>query len=380
MIALEKLSQDFERRYGGKPRWLSLAPGRINLLGEHVDYLGGRVLPAAIDRGVSIAAAPGGPGLVVHAADFAESHEFTQAGLEGAKPAGWRAYLWGALREVAKLGVAWQGGSWLVAGDLPRGAGLSSSAALEVATANLLLAMAGRTLESRELARLARRVENLHVGTQCGIMDQFASIHGRAGHFMILDCASLEVEHVAAALHGADWILLNSMVKHELGDEYNSIRAELEQAERKIAKGPLVRLAPEEVDRARDRLTPSEYLRAAYAAGEAARTAHFIAALRRGDATAAGKLLVATHEGLSRNLRVSTPEIDGLIEIAAKTPGWHGGRMMGGGFGGCTLNLVVSALRDEFLAGVKAGFQQRFGIATEDYPVRLADGASARRL
>jgi galactokinase len=377
MIPTDVIVQTFREQFGLPPQLLSVAPGRINLLGEHVDYLGGRVLPAAIDRGISVVGVPcDGDMLEVRSLDFDDEVRWSPRALDGPAPGGWKTYVWGALRELRALGYPWIGGSLLITGDVPLGAGLSSSAALEVALIQWFSAAAGSALGGTDLALLARKVENDQVGTACGIMDQFVSVHGRAGQVLDLDCDTLEYRLFSPALPDHEWVLVNSMVTHELGDQYNRIRAELEAAQAIL--GPLVEMPPEAGEA--PSLTPSEAARARYVVGETHRTRDFVVAAEAGDAERLGVLLQATHRGLSELMGVSTPELDGVVELAAAIPGWEGGRMIGGGFGGCVLNLVR---RDEvalFVASIPDAFAERFGLQCEVYPVRLAHGADVRAI
>ncbi len=379
MIGPDSIRQSFLDAFGAPPRLMSTAPGRINLLGEHVDYLGGRVLPAAIDRGITAAGRPqpGGP-LEVASLDFGERVRWEPADLDAAAPGGWRSYLWGVLRELRALGVPWVGGSLIVTGDVPLGAGLSSSAALEVALIQWFSHAAGRPIAGAELAVLARKVENDQVGTACGIMDQFVSVHGCEGQVLDLDCDTLEYELFTPDLPDHTWVLVNSMVAHELRDQYNRIRAELERAQDVL--GPLVQLPLDAVEGADAALSLSEAARADYVVSETHRTREFVAAATAGDACRVGELLVATHRGLSTQMGVSTPELDAIVEASADLPGWVGGRMIGGGFGGCVLNLVRREDEAAFVHGIQAAFQARFGLPCEVYPVRLADGSSVREI
>jgi galactokinase len=372
MIPTEVIARTFRDYSAVQPQLLSVAPGRINLLGEHVDYLGGRVLPAAIDRGISALGAPGqGGALEIRSLDFDDRVHWTPRHLDGPAPGGWATYAWGVLRELRALGYPWTGGSLLVTGDVPLGAGLSSSAALEVALLQWFTAAVGEPLGGADLALAARRVENEQVGTACGIMDQFVSVHGRAGQVLDLDCETLEYDLFSPALPDHEWVLVNSMVTHELGDQYNRIRAELEAAQAVL--GPLVALPPDAGES--PALSPSEIARARYVVGETHRTREFVAAAEAGDAARLGALLRATHRGLSELMGVSTPELDGLVELAAAVPGWEGGRMIGGGFGGCVLNLVRKDASAAFVSHIAGAFEGRFGLACEIYPVHLADGA-----
>lgn len=380
MIPLHDLKRTFAS-FGCEPTLLSTAPGRINLLGEHVDYLGGRVLPAAIDRGISVLARlDRGETLEVVSVDFGERVAWQADVLDGAAPGGWQTYLWGVLRELRERAAPWSGGQLVIAGDVPLGAGLSSSAALEVALLGALLHAADQQLSGAELARLARKVENDQVGIACGIMDPFVSVHGRAGHVLDLDCESLEYRTFRPELPRHAWVLIDSMVQHDLGDRYNRIRAELESAEQKLDRGRLIELDEEVVGAAGATLTPSESARAMYVTSEARRTAEFVAAALAGDEARLGALLQATHRGLSEQMQVSTPELDAIVEFAGDRAEWAGGRMIGGGFGGCVLNLVERTAVDDLGGHVRSRFAERFGIEPEIYPVMLADGARVEEL
>lgn len=378
MRALPELAALFEQKWHRSATLHAIAPGRINLIGEHVDYLGGHVVPAAIDLGVSVLFAPDeSRKLKIRADDLDSEGTWDKNGLREANES-WRRYIDGCLKELEAIGVPAPSGRALIASDLPTGAGLSSSAALEVAVLLMCLhAAAGQSLDSRELALMAQRVENKHVGTQCGIMDQFASVHGKQGQFMVLDCESLEVRYVNGAPEGCTWLLVNSMVSHELGGQYNEIRRDLESGEHKLGLGPLKSLEPDTLEQAVSAagLSPTETRRTRYAVGEMARTRSFITALENGEGATAGTLLQETHWGLSRDLGVSTRELDALVTSAAKVPGWLGGRMMGGGFGGCTLNLIETRSIDAFKQRVTTDFEHRFDLSPDMYPVKLESGA-----
>jgi len=299
VLARSELTRIHEVTFGEPATLLSAAPGRINLLGEHVDYLGGRVLPAAIDRGISVLGRPTTDGVLrAWSVDFGERVDWDRGILSQPAPGSWRTYLWGVVRELAARGVPWTGASLVIAGDIPLGAGLSSSAALEVALLGWLSRAAGQPVTGTDLALLARKVENDQVGTACGIMDQFVSVHGCAGHVLDLDCESLDFRRFQTNLPGHCWVLVNSMVRHELGDQYNRIRVELESAEATLGSGPLIQVPETVVERAAG-LTATERARALYVTGEARRTRAFVDAAVSGDAARVGELLVQTHHGLS---------------------------------------------------------------------------------
>lgn len=380
MISKTSLSQLFNQNFGDSPGQHSFAPGRINLLGEHIDYLGGQVLPAAIDRGISFVGHLSETDVLeVRAHDMGESLQWGPDILNSRPEKGWKLYIWAVLKELEKLGRPWKGAKCLFSGDLPQGAGLSSSAALEVACANFFFKAQNLKISNEELALLGRRAENIHVGTACGIMDQFISVHGKEDHFLQLNCDTLKYEVHPARLEGATWVLHNSMVSHELGDQYNQIRKSLEEAEKIIAGGPLLEVAPELLEEKKSQLNESQYRKARYVIGEHQRTRAFIQAMGALDVSKVGELLVKTHEGLSRDLGVSTLELDALIDISGQSRGWLGGRMMGGGFGGCTLNLVKTDELDEYLKRVHQGFSERFSLETESLPVVIGEGARVER-
>ncbi len=381
MIASRDLLQLHQSWHQNIPALHSFAPGRINLLGEHVDYLGGHVLPAAIDKGISITFSPGGDRLSVVAADLNKKTEWTESQIRsGPAPASWQAYVWGALHESLAHGASFVPGQWTISSDLPTGAGLSSSAALEVAVIQLVMNLSGTHLSSKDMALMAQKVENLHVGTQCGIMDQFASIHGQEDSFMELDCSSLNYKLYKADHPGACWILINSMISHELGDNYNRIRHDLEVAEKTINGGPLIQCSLEQVTAASQQMSAAQTERATYAISEVCRIKEFIEALKTQNLEKAGKLLCSTHWGLSKQLKVSTPELDHLVRSSEDHPAWLGGRMMGGGFGGCTINLVTEDKLEDYLHHIRGKFAERFDIQPDVYPVKLSRGAHLRRL
>lgn len=379
MIALTQLRDHYRLHYQQAPKLISFAPGRINLLGEHVDYLGGEVLPAGIDRGIHVLGESAPGTLLLRSTASEESAEWTESILDEEPPSGWLAYVWGVLKELSGAGMPWVGGKILVAGDLPQGAGLSSSAALEVALIQYFTHCASFALPTKEIALMAQKVENLHVGTQCGIMDQFISVHAEKDRFLRLNCKTLEYDSIPFELHECQLVLANSMISHKLGADYNSIRMDLENAEKKLGRR-LAELTPAELKSENKQLTESEARRAEYATSEMSRTPRFVDAARRGDAAEAGKLMCETHEGLSRLLGVSTQELDSLVEFASSVPGWYGGRMMGGGFGGCTLNLVRKEKIEDFYNQVPQMFKGRFGVAPELYRVRLERGAHVEKV
>ncbi|HEY3355198.1 MAG TPA: galactokinase [Polyangia bacterium] len=369
----------FRVRFGAAPR-LFRAPGRVNLIGEHTDYNGGFVLPAAIDRETHVAAAPRADRrLVLRSLDVAGEREHD---LEAPAPAArdWSTYVVGVARVLEAQGLRLPGADLMIAGDVPLGAGLSSSASLEVAAALALLGLAGAARDGVELARVCQAAENEHVGARCGIMDQFAAVHGRAGAALLLDCRTLAWEPVPLPA-GVALVICNTMVKHTLAaGEYNVRRAECEDSVRRLARvRPGVRalrdLTPADLPACEADLAPALARRCRHVVTENARVLEAAAALRAGDLARLGALMQASHASLRDDYAVSCDELDAMVRAATATPGCLGARMTGGGFGGCTVNLVredaVAAFRD----AVTRRYRHETGIAAEVYVCRAAAGA-----
>lgn len=375
-MSIDHLSHQFQKVFSNQHEYISFAPGRVNLLGEHVDYMGGTVLPAAIDKGIWILARPEpNTSLNITSGDFNESITWDSSILNAKKPEGWQSYAWGVLKEMAKMGFPWLGGDLLISGNLPIGSGLSSSAALEIALTQYFLNYYDFKYTSKELALITQRIENQHVGTSCGIMDMFASIHGKKNHFITLNCNSLEYQHSQIDLEAHEWILINSMVRHQLGNAYNLIRQELEQAEQIIQQGPLVSLELEQLESHKNLLSPSQYSRALHVVSESIRTKEFIQCSQQNNLSKIGTLLQETHWSLSQDLKVSTKELDELIHISQDIPGWVGGRLMGGGFGGCTINLVQKNHSQDYIQHIKHAYKTKLNLECEAYSVQLSEGA-----
>ncbi|MCB1174373.1 MAG: galactokinase [Leptospiraceae bacterium] len=379
----ELLINAFSERFGLPPQYLAFAPGRINLIGEHIDYLGGIVLPAAVQQGITMVAGPhpDQKSILIRAMDMNAEVEWTAADLaNGAVPTGWQAYLWGVLAELRKAGAAWTPLQIVFSGDVPAGSGLSSSAALEVAAATLFTSVQNLSMDPRELALLCQRAEQMHVGTNCGIMDQFASVFGQEHQFIELNCASLDYRLHPLDLGDSELVLVNSMISHNLGADYNQIRADLETARSKLAVASLLEISLDELTARRSVLGDPEYRRARHACSEFRRVKESITAIASGRWDLLGDLMSQSHISLSRDLGVSTPELDFLIKQSTHCSGWLGGRMMGGGFGGCTLNLIACAMRDSWLEQLTSRFESEFGVSPEVYPVQIGGGAVATQL
>ncbi|HUK29595.1 MAG TPA: galactokinase [Candidatus Acidoferrum sp.] len=374
------LRQTFERRFGGRAR-IFRAPGRTNLIGEHTDYNDGFVLPVAVDRWTWVAiAARAGREVRVTSEHFAETSEFN---LDEERPVArrhWSDYVRGVALMLARAGCQVSGADLLIRSDVPLGAGVSSSASLEVAAGMALAAISGCAIPRLELAKLCQRAENQFVGARCGIMDQFIACEGEEGHAVFLDCRSLEHEAVPLP-KDVRLVLCNTMVKHEIaGGEYNKRREECEEAVRRLADAipgvqALRDVTPEQVVTHRPLLPGAIYKRARHVTTENARVLEARDALKRGDLAAMGKLMAESHASLRDDYKVSCRELDLMVELARGFDGCFGARMTGGGFGGCTINLVDSAKCDEFAKHMREGYKRATGIAPEVYACNSACSA-----
>lgn len=373
----EQVSRKFGELYGGDAI-LFASPGRINLIGEHTDYNGGFVFPGAVDKGIVAAVRLNGTDRVrAHALDLGESAEF---GLrEEDKPAqSWACYIFGVCREIHKRGGVIGGFDTVFAGDVPLGAGMSSSAALESTYAFALNDLCGCGIDKFELAKIGQATEHNYCGVNCGIMDQFASVFGRKGCLMRLDCRSLEYAYYPFDPKGYKLVLLDSRVKHELvGSPYNDRRASCERVAKVLGREFLRGATMEQLEAVRDRISEEDYRRARYVVGEERRVLDVCDALERGDYRTVGRRMYETHWGMSQDYEVSCEELDFLVETA-EACGVAGSRIMGGGFGGCTINLVQDELYDQFLATAREKFHAEYGHEPEVYEVVISDGS--RRL
>jgi galactokinase len=374
-----KIQAKFKELFG-KEGQLYMSSGRINLIGEHTDYNGGYVFPGAINFGIMAAIEPNGTDKVkLFSIDFDEYVEF---GLkEEDKPAQqWARYVFGVCRETLKRGGKVQGFNAVFAGDVPLGAGLSSSAALESVFAYALNEINGNHIEKFELAKIGQSTEHNYCGVKCGIMDQFASIFGKEGSLIRLNCKTGEYKYFPFNPVGYKVVLIDSCVKHELASSaYNKRRESCENAAAAIRKNhPEVEFLSDAkrlwLDEVRAEIPQEDFLRAEYVIGELQRVLDVCDALERGDYETVGEMMYQTHFGLSKLYEVSCEELDYLNKLARKMD-VTGSRVMGGGFGGCTINLVKEELYEPFIEAAKKGFEEKFGHAPKIYDVVISDGA-----
>ncbi len=370
----------YQDKFGNETPAVYTSPGRVNLIGEHTDYNGSFVFPGAIDKGMIAAIRFNGTDKVrAYAIDLDEYAEF---GLEEANlpKEGWAKYIFGVCREIIKRGKSIQGFDTAFAGDVPLGAGMSSSAALESTYAYALNDQLNLGIDKFELARIGQSTEHNYVGVMCGIMDQFASIFGKEGHLIRLDTKTMEYEYFPFDPKGYKLVLLDTLVKHELASSaYNKRRESCENAARTIAKRhPEVEFlrdaTMEMLDEVKGEISEEDYTRAKYVIEETQRVRDVSDALERGDYETVGQKMYETHHGMSKLYEVSCEELDFLNEVA-REHGVTGSRVMGGGFGGCTINLVKDELYDSFIRDAKEQFNAKYGHEPKVYDVVISDGA-----
>jgi galactokinase len=376
-----KTSRQFEDRYGEPPRWIVAAPGRVNLIGEHIDYSDGFVLPMALDRYTVIAAGPVAGEQAFFSSELApEEVAVSLAAPQRHENRGhWSNYVAGVIAGCLSRGMRPGGFRAIVGSDVPLGSGLSSSAALEVATATLIETITGTTLDPVAKALLCQKAEHDYPGMPCGIMDQFASTLCTADHLMLLDCRSRQVEQIPFTNPQLTVLIINSNVKHELaGGEYAERRGQCELVSQKMGVSSPREATLADLEAAHGKLSKLEFERARHAISEIARTVDAAAAMKAGDFEKFGQLMIASHESLRDDYEVSCSELDLLMSLAnsiGRAGGVYGSRMTGGGFGGCTVTLVETAQADDVAQQVTSAYQQQTGIVPTALTSRPSRGA-----
>jgi galactokinase len=389
----------FKKHFNHTPAHIAQAPGRLEVLGNHTDYNDGLVMALAVDRYITIAAEPRTDGKVeLISSLFPEPEIFPANQLKKNPAAPWANYIKGVLDQLRKRGVNFNGFNAAIHGTIPMGAGMSSSAALEVATALIVrklypYALAANGLgaaperdaqgalppislaERLELAKICRAAENQFVGVNCGILDQVSSLFGKAWNVIEIDCRSLAIEH--APMSGEAIIVCNSGVKHELvGGEYNELRASCESAAKKLGAKFLRTVDLKQVEAAKGQLTEREYACARHVVSEIARVVAGERALRDGDHQQFGHYMFQSHESSRDFLKNSTTELDLLVALARKHAGCLGARLTGGGFGGATINLVKHHEAESFMEHMKREYEQALGIELTPLVCQIVDGAA----
>jgi len=374
-IDKQQLLAHFRQRFGGPPRWVVRAPGRVNLIGEHTDYNDGFVLPLAIDRAVWIALRPGGDRRVaVHSIDYGESAEFSLDGLTNDR-AGWVEYLKGTAWSLQQAGHRLAGWEGVLMGDVPLGAGLSSSAALEMATARAFAAAGDLPWDPAAMAKLGQRAENKWVGVNCGIMDQLISGCGRSGHALLIDCRSLESRAVPFP-PGSAVVVLDTATRRGLVDSaYNERRAQCEAAAKFFGTPALRDVSVEQFAKAADGLDEITRRRARHVITENDRTLKAAEAMCRGDLAALGELMHRSHVSLRDDFEVSSEALNAMVECARAHPACYGARMTGAGFGGCAVALIRAAAADDFVPHTASQYRQKTGHTPAVYVCQATNGA-----
>lgn len=381
-MTTEFIHTAFAEHFKGETGTVYAAPGRINLIGEHTDYNGGFVFPGAVQQGMMAEVKPNGTRTIrAYSIDLKDYDEFSLDDEKGPKASHFR-YLFGVAREMMKRGVKVEGFDTAFAGDVPLGAGMSSSAALESCFAYAINDLFGNNAISKmELAKVGQATEHIYLGLNCGIMDQFASVHGKAGQLMRLDCRSGEFEYFPWQPKGYRLVLVNSCVKHELaGSPYNDRRKSCENVVAAInqkygCKAETLRDCTwEQIEGVKESCDETDIRRATFVMGEKDRVLAVCDALQKGDYETVGQKMYETHNGLSKDYEVSCEELDFLNDVAREC-GVTGSRIMGGGFGGCTINLVKDELYDAFTQKAVSAFEQKYGKQPIVIPVVIGEGA-----
>jgi galactokinase len=374
---ISELKNIFIQEFGSESKTI-FSPGRINLLGEHIDYNDGYVLPAAIQLGIYACFAPTGNSTIeIIAKDFNNRLRIDVSDIGPASS--WQNYVLSVLNQFKIKGITIPGFQMVFGGDLPIGSGLSSSAALEGAISFVVNHLSGAGFTAKQLALLGQAAEHDYPGVKCGIMDQFANMLGKEDNIVRIDCMTQDTDYLPLRLHNYSLVLIYSNVQHALtGGEYNQRREQcnegLAHLKNKTGKSSFRNITHEELESAKAELNPVVYSRCKYVVDEIERTHLAAEALQKGNLVELGSLMFQTHWGLSRLYDVSLPELDWLVNFAEDFEGVLGSRLMGGGFGGCTLNLVARDKTEAFISEAIQGYHTKFGIHAKAYPVLASDG------
>jgi galactokinase len=377
-VDVANLRSEFKAKYAADPR-VFRAPGRVNLIGEHTDYNDGFVLPAAIDFATYVACSPR-DGRRIRVATLTLDREFDFSLDDPADESfpGWTKYVQGVALILERGGRSLGGADILIDSNVPIGSGLSSSAALEISVASAFAAMYGHEIDGMEMARIGQSAEHEFAGVRSGIMDQFAAVYGKAGHALFLDCRSLEWEAIRVA--DAKFVICNTKVKHDLAEgEYNKRREQCEEAAEFFGKKSLRDVTADDLASRSSKMPDLLLKRARHVVSENDRVQAAVDALRLGDLSKFGELMNRSHNSLRDDFEVSCRELDLMVDLARRQRGVLGARMTGGGFGGCTINLVEAAIHEEFAEEIIEGYRSATGIDPEIYRCEIADGAGEIR-
>ena len=377
---INEVKSSFEQRFGVEPIVIK-APGRINLIGEHTDYNNGFVLPAAVDQAIYLAVAKSGSSeSTLVSLDMDQTYEFSINDFQPTKEKPWANYLMGVVAEIQKSGREVSGFNIVFSGDVPQGSGMSSSAALECGTCFALNELFELSIPKVEMVKMSQKAEHNYAGVMCGIMDQFASMMGSADHALLLDCESLEYRHFPIELTDHIIVLCNSNVSHNLADsEYNIRRKQCEEGVSLLQKYfPEVKslrdISLEQLNAHQSELSDVVYKRCKYVIEENERVMSMTKAMEAGEIDSLGEILTIAQEGMRSEYEISCPEIDFMADFANNREDVVGARMMGGGFGGCTINLVNKGSEDQFISELNAAYKEQFNKEITPIKVVISDG------
>ena len=377
---VNEVKSSFEQRFGIEPIVIK-APGRINLIGEHTDYNNGFVLPAAVDQAIYLAIGKSGSSeSTLVSLDMDQTFEFSINDFQPTKEKLWANYLMGVVAEIQKSGREVTGFNIVFSGDVPQGSGMSSSAALECGTCFALNELFDLSIPKVEMVKMSQKAEHNYAGVMCGIMDQFASMMGSADHALLLDCESLEYRHFPIELTDHIIVLCNSNVSHNLADsEYNIRRKQCEEGVSLLQKyfpeiKSLRDVSLEQLNAHQSELSDVVYKRCKYVIEENERVMSMTKAMEAGEIDALGEILTIAQEGMRSGYEISCPEIDFMADFANNREDVVGARMMGGGFGGCTINLVNKGSEDQFISELNAAYKEQFNKEITPIKVVISDG------
>lgn len=379
---LEKAIERYKERFGNAPRAAAMAPGRVEVLGNHTDYNGGYVMSAAIERTTTVVGdGLGDDRIALVTANFGKEAAHSAAAIAPDPQNDWAGYVLGVADQLKKGGVAVGGFQAVIDSDVPVGSGLSSSAALEVSTALFLQQLFRFEMDKMEIAKLCQRAENQFVGVSSGLMDQFSSVFGRENSLLFLDCLTYEHETISLNRSDVELVICNSMVRHELtGGDYNTRRAECMAAAAHFGKKLLRDVPFGEFEARKNELPENERRRAEHVLNENRRVLDGRRAAARGDLRELGKLMAQSHASSRDLFENSTPELDFLVETALTLPGCYGARLTGGGWGGATINLVDSGEAESFRQELARRYREEIGIEPDVFVTGIGDGAKAVQL
>jgi len=380
-MTLSEIESSFIKKYNNKPILIK-APGRINLIGEHTDYNLGYVLPASIEKGIYFAAQRNNSNIITVETFFNQPEQisFNIDGSHSIYKAGWGNYFKAIIEILLEQDCKLVGFDCVFGGDIPIGSGLSSSAALCCGFIHAVAELSGLEISKQEIALIAQKAEH-KIGLNCGLMDQYAVLFGKKGNALFLDCKDLSHAYVPINLEGYSWVLINSNIKHNLAvdSEYNKRRNSCELVVSKVAEfkknaHSLRDLTREDLEKVKSQVSPTDYKRAKYVLDENARVLKMMDALRKGDAKAVGAILLQGHWAMSKEFEITTSELDLLVSTGQQLDGVLGSRMMGGGFGGCTINLMKTELIEENTNAILSSYKKTTGIDAEAYHLKIDDG------